>query len=90
MATTEQGTTPESPAEKETKAAERTYVVLARDESRAGTWLEMGSVIASTDYQAITLLTGEDEPGTWVAIPERNWHPRKRELEPRPPKPVWS
>lgn len=90
MSTTEQGTVPEAPADRETKAVERTYIVLRRSDNEEGAWLTMGSAKASSDYQAIIKATGEAEAGTWVAIPQRNWNPRTRKLDPQPPKPVWS
>jgi hypothetical protein len=79
MATTEQDT--------KGKASTRTYVVLARNDDM---WDEIGMAEASTDQQAIAKVTAADAAGTWVAVPQRSWHPRTRELEPQPPKAVWS
>lgn len=88
MATTEQDT-PETPATKETKAATRTYVVLAQGDAE-GEWVEIGSIEAATDQAAITGMANPNEAGTWVAIPERSFNPRTRSFDTPPPRPVWS
>jgi hypothetical protein len=88
MATTEQDTTPEAPAAKETKAATRTYVVLELESPN--TWSERGQADATTDKNAIAKVMGRETAGTYVAIPERSFQPRTREMAPQPPKPVWS
>lgn len=92
MATTEQGTPPEAPAKKETKATTRTYIVLECDNMDAPdrTWREIGSAEATTDQQAIAKVTKADEAGTWIAVPERSFRPRTRAFDQPPPKPVWS
>lgn len=90
MATTEQDTTPESPADRETKATTRTYIVLERAVSDDHVWQEVGSTEASTDQQAIAKLVRAEASGTWVAVAQRGWHPRTRTFDTPPPKPVWS
>jgi hypothetical protein len=88
MATTEQDTTPEAPAAKETKAATREYIVLELEGS--DTWSERGRADATTDKSAIDKVMGRETAGTYVGIPTRSFQPRTREMKPQPPKPVWS
>lgn len=61
-----------------------TYVVL-RATGAEGEWSEVGDPVAATnDRQAIKAATAggdEDKQGTFVAVPSRSWHPRKRAVE---------
>lgn len=96
MATTEQDTTPEAPAEKDTKATTRTYVVLkgiagsGSEEGNPDTFDLIGTAVASNDRAAITTAAGADAEGTFVAIPERSFQRRTRGFKQPPPVPVWS
>lgn len=100
MATTEQDTQPEAPAEKETKGAERTYHVLVLLHDELGykaavddgcrVWVERDAATATNDEMAIGVIVPDDLAGSFVAVAERYFNVRTRGFEPQPPKPVWS
>ena len=57
------------------------YRVLRLDESG---WQVRSAVEASNADFAIRLVAADDGAGTYVAIPERSWKPRKLTVESRP------
>ena len=71
-----------------TPAETREYVVLARwtgTDEADGHWIELGCAHGSTPKQAMaTVVAGlpaDEQEGTFVAVPVRNWTPLTRRTE---------
>lgn len=67
------------------KAETREYVVLRQQDDSGLFWREQGYAPATTPKQAIAAivdtLPGDEQDGTFVAVPARNWSPLTRRTE---------
>lgn len=65
------------PQEKKQEKQSTSYVVLAADARVDGTWKVLGAAEASSAKVAIQAVVDkmEQKAGSYVAVPERSWHP---------------